>query len=148
MYPIKRFVFILILVFAAQICLQADEVAFQIRFYEKRIYYLNDREHPVSLEATLTNNSSRTFRFKMAENRMYNFFPESAGDEGRENGQEIRLFFQRSTHGLGEALRHEARISVDKEEELALGLLNALKEGVILSHPSRGKLSSLDTAQP
>jgi hypothetical protein len=48
-------------------------VDFQIRFYEKRIYYLNDREHPVTLEATLTNNSSRTFRFKMAENRAFNF---------------------------------------------------------------------------
>jgi len=71
--PIKRFVFVLLLVFIAQICLGADEIAFQIRFYEKRIYYLNDREHPVSLEATLTNNSSRTFRFKMAENRMFNF---------------------------------------------------------------------------
>ena len=73
MLPIKRFVFVLLLVFIAQICLGADEIAFQIRFYEKRIYYLNDREHPVSLEATLTNNSSRTFRFKMAENRMFNF---------------------------------------------------------------------------
>jgi hypothetical protein len=71
--PIKRFVFVLVLVFFAQICLNADETAFQIRFYEKRIYYLNDREHPVSLEATLTNNSSRTFRFKMAENRVFNF---------------------------------------------------------------------------
>ena len=73
MLPIKRFVFVLLLVLIAQICLGADEISFQIRFYEKRIYYLNDREHPVSLEATLTNNSSRTFRFKMAENRMFNF---------------------------------------------------------------------------
>jgi hypothetical protein len=72
--PIKRFVFVLLLVFIAQICLaEAEGVVFQIRFYEKRIYYLNDREHPVSLETTLTNNSSRTFRFKMAENRMFNF---------------------------------------------------------------------------
>ena len=74
MVPIKRIVFFLLLVVIAQICLaEAEGVAFQIRFYEKRIYYLNDREHPVSLEATLTNNSSKTFRFKMAENRMFNF---------------------------------------------------------------------------
>jgi hypothetical protein len=73
--PLKRFVFVFLLVFIAQICLgaDADKVAFEIRFHEKRIYYLNDREHPVSLEATLTNNSSETFRFKMAENRMFNF---------------------------------------------------------------------------
>jgi len=71
----KRIVFVLLLVFIAQICFSADAegVTFQIRFYEKRIYYLNDREHPVSLETTLTNNSSRTFRFKMAENRMFDF---------------------------------------------------------------------------
>jgi hypothetical protein len=63
-----------VLVLIAQICLaDAEGVDFQIRFYEKRIYYLNDPEHPVSLEATLTNNSGRTFRFKMAENRMFNF---------------------------------------------------------------------------
>ena len=74
MVPIKRFVFVLLLAFIAQICsADAEEVTFQIRFYEKRIYYLNDREHPVSLEATLTNNSAQTFRFKMAENRMFNF---------------------------------------------------------------------------
>jgi len=72
--PIKRFVFVLLLVFIAQICLaEAEGVVFQIRFYEKRIYYLNDREHPVSLETTLTNNSGEAFRFKMAENRMFNF---------------------------------------------------------------------------
>jgi hypothetical protein len=71
--PIKRFVFVCLLIFVVQIGLEAEAVAFQIRFYEKRIYYLNDREHPVSLEATLTNNTSQTFRFKMAENRMFNF---------------------------------------------------------------------------
>ena len=74
MSAIKRFVFVLLLAFIAQICLaEAGGVVFQIRFYEKRIYYLNDREHPVSLEMTLTNNSGETFRFKMAENRMFNF---------------------------------------------------------------------------
>jgi hypothetical protein len=62
------------LVLLAQICLaEAEGVSFQIRFYEKRIYYLNDREHPVYLEATLTNDSSRAFRFKMAETRVFNF---------------------------------------------------------------------------
>jgi hypothetical protein len=62
-------------VLIAQISLAADAegISFQIRFYEKRIYYLNDREHTVALEATLTNNSSQTFRFKMAENRTFNF---------------------------------------------------------------------------
>ncbi|UCF98700.1 MAG: hypothetical protein JSV89_03975 [Spirochaetaceae bacterium] len=75
MVPLKRIVFLLLLGLIGQICFSADEegVTFQIRFYEKRIYYLNDREHPIFLEATLTNNSGQTYRFKMAENRMFNF---------------------------------------------------------------------------
>jgi hypothetical protein len=50
-----------------------EGVIFEIRFYEKRIYYLNDPEHPISLEATLRNDSPDTFRFKMAENRVFSF---------------------------------------------------------------------------
>ena len=75
MVLMKRIVFLLLLVLIAQESFSADAegVDFHIRFYEKRIYYLGDSEHPVSLEAVLTNNSSQTFRFKMAENRMFNF---------------------------------------------------------------------------
>jgi len=73
--PIKRIVFLLLLVLIAQesFSTDAEGVDFHIRFYEKRIYFLGDSEHPVSLEAILTNNSSQAFRFKMAENRMFNF---------------------------------------------------------------------------
>ncbi|MBN2553837.1 MAG: hypothetical protein JXB06_13755 [Spirochaetales bacterium] len=69
----KRIVVVFLLVLIAQICFAANEVTFEIRFHEKRIYYLNDQQHPVYLEVTLTNDSSETFRFKMAENRMFNF---------------------------------------------------------------------------
>jgi hypothetical protein len=71
----KRVVFLLVLVLAARESFSADAegVDFHIRFYDQRIYYLGDREHPVSLEAILANNSSQTYRFKMAENRMFNF---------------------------------------------------------------------------
>jgi hypothetical protein len=73
--PMKRVVFLLVLVLVARESFSADAegVDFHIRFYDTRIYYLGDREHPVSLEAILTNNSSQTYRFKMAENRMFNF---------------------------------------------------------------------------
>jgi hypothetical protein len=72
---LKRILFVLALASIAQICASQDAegVIFQIRYYEKRIYYLNDPEHDILLEATLTNNTSRTFRFKMAENRTFNF---------------------------------------------------------------------------
>jgi hypothetical protein len=71
----KRIAAILSLVFSSQICLQAgaEAVSFNIRFYEKRIYYLQDPDHPVLLEAVLTNDSSETYRFQMADERVYNF---------------------------------------------------------------------------
>jgi hypothetical protein len=71
----KRVAFLLVLVLIARESFSADAegVDFTIRFYDTRIYYLGDREHPVTLEAILANNSSQTYRFKMAENRMFNF---------------------------------------------------------------------------
>jgi hypothetical protein len=47
-------------------------VSFSIRFQEKRIYYMGDSQNPVLLEAALANDSDRTFRFKVAENRFFN----------------------------------------------------------------------------
>ncbi len=49
----------------------ANDVNFSIRFHEKRIYYVGGT--PVRFEAVITNNSSRTFRFKMANNWIFNF---------------------------------------------------------------------------
>ena len=49
----------------------ANSVNFSIRFHEKRIYYVGGA--PVRFEAVITNNSSRTFRFKMANNWIFNF---------------------------------------------------------------------------
>ena len=50
----------------------AQGVSFSLRFQEKRIYYLGDTQNPVLLEAALANDSDRTFRFKIAENRFFN----------------------------------------------------------------------------
>ena len=50
-----------------------EGVSLTISYSEKRIYYLGDTQHPVLLDAVLTNNSDGTFRFKSAENRFYNF---------------------------------------------------------------------------
>jgi hypothetical protein len=64
------------LIFALQLAglsqAEAQGVSFSIRFHEKRIYYLGDAQNPVLLEAALANESSATFRFKMAENRFFN----------------------------------------------------------------------------
>jgi hypothetical protein len=47
-------------------------VSLAISYSQKRIYYLGDSQNPVLLDAVLTNDSDRTFRFKIAENRFYN----------------------------------------------------------------------------
>jgi hypothetical protein len=51
--------------------LETRGIDFTIRYYEKRIYYVGDPEHPVFLEAVITNNSSDTYRFKMSDNRVF-----------------------------------------------------------------------------
>jgi len=51
--------------------LETRGIDFAIRYYEKRIYYVGDTEHPVRLEAVITNNSSDTYRFKMSDTRVF-----------------------------------------------------------------------------
>jgi hypothetical protein len=45
------------------------DISFSIRYYDKRIYYLE--KDPIQLQITLTNNSSAPFRFKLAEDRAF-----------------------------------------------------------------------------
>jgi hypothetical protein len=71
---LKRLLLILSLVSIAS-TLPAAEVGVRltIRLYDARIYYLGDAEHPVQIEAVVSNDSPSTFRFKMADNRVFNF---------------------------------------------------------------------------
>jgi len=59
-----------------------EGVTFSIGFHEKRIYYLGDTQHPVLLSVSLTNDSDRTYRFKVAENRSYNLEFEASTPAG------------------------------------------------------------------
>jgi len=65
---------VICLLFAFQLAglAQAQGVSFSIRFHEKRIYYLHDAQNPVLLDVDLANDSSATFRFRVAENRFFN----------------------------------------------------------------------------
>ncbi|GHV69820.1 hypothetical protein AGMMS49928_14110 [Spirochaetia bacterium] len=47
----------------------AGEVSFDIRFFDKRIYYTEGG--PIYVQATVTNNSPRAFRFKLADERIF-----------------------------------------------------------------------------
>ncbi|MDR0451298.1 MAG: hypothetical protein LBH26_08540 [Treponema sp.] len=48
------------------------DIAFSIRYFDKRIYHAPGAENePIYVQATLTNNSPATFRFKLAEDRAF-----------------------------------------------------------------------------
>ncbi len=49
--------------------LSQDRVSLTIRYHEKKIYFLEDA---VWIEATLSNDSSQTYNFKVADNRFFN----------------------------------------------------------------------------
>jgi len=69
---LKRTVICLLFAFQLAGLAQAQGVSFSIRFHEKRIYYLHDAQNPVLLDVDLANDSSATFRFRVAENRFFN----------------------------------------------------------------------------
>jgi hypothetical protein len=48
----------------------ADNVSLTIRFFDKKIYYAGDQ---VRVEATVTNASSASFRFKVADSKVWSF---------------------------------------------------------------------------
>jgi hypothetical protein len=49
--------------------LSGGEVGFNIRYFDKRIYYLSP--DPILVQITITNNSPQTYRFKLAEDRVF-----------------------------------------------------------------------------
>jgi hypothetical protein len=63
-----------LLIFAGLIPLYADQelaggVDFTIRFFDRRIYYV--ASDPIYIQATITNNSPLTYRFKLADERAF-----------------------------------------------------------------------------
>jgi hypothetical protein len=62
------------LIFAGFIPLYADQesatgIDFTIRFFDRRIYYV--ASDPILIQATITNNSPLTYRFKLADDRVF-----------------------------------------------------------------------------
>ncbi|AEF80576.1 hypothetical protein [Leadbettera azotonutricia] len=65
---------LLALLFAGLVAVQAAEqppaaIGINIRYFDKRIYYLETG--PILVQVTLTNNSPGTFRFKLADERVF-----------------------------------------------------------------------------
>jgi hypothetical protein len=72
----KNYLISLLLIFAGfiPICAEADEgpaagIDFSIRFFDRRIYYVSS--DPIYIQATITNNSPLTYRFKLADERVF-----------------------------------------------------------------------------
>ena len=63
----KRVLFSLLAAALASLCF-ADGVSLSIRFYDKRIYY-PDRD--ITIKVSVANEGPTTYRFKLAENRVY-----------------------------------------------------------------------------
>lgn len=82
-------IFVSILIFLSSfLVLQAQEQmpSVTIRFYDKTVYYPgNGQENPVLIRVTISNNTSDTMRFKLADNRIFSM------DFNVVNSKNIRL---------------------------------------------------------
>ncbi len=67
----QRIVFFLVLILIGTFPLFSDEssIGINIRYYDKRIYYIQD--DPVWVQVTISNNSPDTYRFKLADDRIF-----------------------------------------------------------------------------
>lgn len=82
-------IFVSILIFLSSfLVIQAQEQmpSVTIRFYDKTVYYTgNGQENPVLIRVTISNNTSDTMRFKLADNRIFSM------DFNVVNSKNIRL---------------------------------------------------------
>ena len=66
----NRWVFVLVLLgLAIPLCAQTPGIDFNIRFYDRRIYYTEG--DPILVQVTIANNSPATYRFKLADERVF-----------------------------------------------------------------------------
>ena len=82
-------IFVSILIFLSSfLVIQAQEQmpSVTIRFYDKTVYHPgNGQENPVLIRVTISNNTSDTMRFKLADNRIFSM------DFNVVNSKNIRL---------------------------------------------------------
>jgi hypothetical protein len=64
---------LLLLVCSILFAANLQGIVFSLRFFEKTIYYLGDSDYPIRFEATIINNSPKSYRFKIANNRVFNY---------------------------------------------------------------------------
>jgi len=65
---VKRALFSLAMAVIAWLCFADGGITLSIRFYDKRVYYPDSE---ISIKVSIDNESASTYRFKLAENRVY-----------------------------------------------------------------------------
>lgn len=71
----KKSILILLLLLASSILFATNPegIVLSLRFFEKTIYYLGNSDYPIQFEATIINNSPQSYRFKIANSRVFNY---------------------------------------------------------------------------
>lgn len=64
----KRALLSFALVLVASLCFADGAISLSIRYYDKRVYY---PDSDIAIKVSITNGSALTYRFKLAENRVY-----------------------------------------------------------------------------
>ena len=65
---VKRAIFSFVLATLASLCFADGAISLSIRYYDKRVYY---PDSDIAIKVSVTNGSPSTYRFKLAENRVY-----------------------------------------------------------------------------
>jgi hypothetical protein len=71
--PLKMPLFMILFLFAGILSVSAaSDIGLRIRYFDKRIYYVQGAdEEPIFIHITLTNTGSSTYRFKLADERVF-----------------------------------------------------------------------------
>ena len=109
--PIAWVLFFLIFFQGASFLSANTGVEFNIRFFDRRVYYLDS--DPIPIQITITNNSPEPFRFRLADDRVFsidfnvrttsNRTVEAANSLIRRRTQSQQVFFREITLDTGES---------------------------------------------
>jgi hypothetical protein len=68
----QKWFFAGVMAFLCVLSLTAEDVDLSIRFYDKKVYHVSGTSgEPIYVQVTLTNRSPRTYRFKLADERVF-----------------------------------------------------------------------------
>ncbi|MCL2410377.1 MAG: hypothetical protein FWC97_01920, partial [Treponema sp.] len=121
------FLFLLSLSFVNAVQAFSGEVEFNIRFFDRRIYYVSDE--PIFIQVTITNNTPEPFRFRLADDRAFSIEFETRTMTNRPLPQADSLI-QRRTSSRQVFFRE---ISIDTKESFSF--IEDLRDFIRIDNP-------------